>query len=64
MKNYGISLLLSFSGRQTAQRGWGQIEMKVSMAGYKGNLDMARYKAENDQMCFLCFMSFCVFFSS
>ena len=25
-------------------------------------LDMARYRAENDQMCFLCFMSFCVFF--
>ena len=24
-------------------------------------LDMARYRAENDQMCFLCFMSFCVF---
>ena len=23
---------------------------------------VARYKAENDQMCFLCFMSFCVFF--
>ena len=23
---------------------------------------MARYRAENDQMCFLCFMSFCVFF--
>ena len=25
-------------------------------------LDMACYGAENDQMCFLCFMSFCVFF--
>ena len=24
-------------------------------------LDMARYEAENDQMCFLCFTSFCVF---
>ena len=24
-------------------------------------LDMACYGAENDQMCFLCFMSFCVF---
>ena len=27
-----------------------------------GIVDMARYRAENDQMCFLCFMSFCVFF--
>ena len=26
------------------------------------NLDMARYGAENDQMCFLCFHVFCVFF--
>ena len=31
-------------------------------SGYKFFLDMARYRAENDQMCFLCFMSFCVFF--
>ena len=26
-------------------------------------LDMARYGAENDQMCLLCFMYFCVFFT-
>ena len=25
------------------------------------SLDMARYGAENDQMCFLCFHVFCVF---
>ena len=28
------------------------------------SVDMARYKAENDQMCCLCFTSFCVFFLS
>ena len=31
---------------------------------HPSNTYVARYKAENDQMCFLCFMSFCVFFSS
>ena len=34
------------------------LEMPLNMP----EIDMARYEAENDQMCFLCFMSFCVFF--
>ena len=36
--------------------------IKITFAHLLFQIDMARYKAENDQMCFLCFMSFCVFF--